>query len=148
MLRSITLFIHILSALTVFTALGAESLALTQLGRAQDGAAARAALGGFQLGQRLAGPGMLMLLLTGLRLATAYWQWHGVWIGLGLAGMVSIGLVGGLMTGRRLGRLHQRLGENGPGSPWVGDLSALRTSFVLRAVLLVGVVYLMTVKPG
>lgn len=148
MLRSITLFIHIVSALTLFAALGAEWLALIQLGRAQEGATARAALAGFRLGQHLTGPGMLLLLLSGLRLATAYWHWQGPWIRLGLAGLVVIGLIGGLMTGRRVRRLQQRLSGEGPGTPWSGELTVLRTSFALRTALLVGVVYLMTVKPG
>jgi len=148
MLRYITLFIHISAALGVFTALGIEFLALTQLRRAEGGAEAREALAGFRSSQRLAGPAMLLLLLTGLRLATAYWHWQGTWMPLGLAGMVTAGLIGGVLTGRRVRRLSRSLGDDGPGRPWSDDLAVLRTSFMMRAALLLGVVFLMTVKPG
>jgi hypothetical protein len=125
-----------------------EVLALAQLRRAPDGATARVALAGFRASRHVAGPSMLLLLLTGLRLARAYWQWRGAWIGLGLAGLVSVGLVGGLMTGRRLGRLQKSLGDGGTATPWITGFPALRTSFMIRAALLAAVVYLMTVKPG
>lgn len=148
MLRYNLLFIHVISAMGVFTALGIEVLALAQLRRAADGATAGAALAGFRSSQRIGGPSMLVLLLTGLRLASAYWHWQGAWIGLGLAGLVSIGVVGGLMTSRRVNRLQKSLGEGEPGTLVLEALPALRRSFVIRAVLVTGVVYLMTVKPG
>jgi hypothetical protein len=147
MLRSNLLFIHVVSAMGVFTALGMEALALTQLRRASDGATARAALAALGSGQRVAGLSMLGLILTGFGLAAAYWHWQGAWMGLGLAGVVAIGTIGGLMTGRRVRRLRKSLGEGGMGPSLSEALPVLRTSFVMRAALLAGVVYLMTVKP-
>jgi hypothetical protein len=148
MLRYHLLFIHIIAAMGAFTALGIEALALTQLRRASDSATARAALAALGPSQRLGGASMLVLTLSGLSLATTYWRWQGAWIGLGLAGLVAIGAVGGLMTGRSLRRLRRRLGESGVGTSVVDALPVLQTSFMVRAALLAGVVYLMTVKPG
>jgi hypothetical protein len=126
MLRYNLLFIHVVAAMGTFAALGIEALALAQLGRASGGDTERAAVAALGSSRRVGGASMLVLVLTGLGLAAKYWQWQGAWIGSGLAGLVAIGLVGGLMSGR--------------GAPW--------TSFAIRAALLMGVVYLMTVKPG
>jgi hypothetical protein len=148
MLRYNLLFVHIISAMGAFAALGMEAFALTQLRRAPDGATARAALAALGPSQRIGGLSMLVLLLTGIPLATMYWRWQGSWIGLGLAGLVAIGATGGLMTGRRVSRLQKSLGEVGVRTSLIGSLAVLRTSFMIRAALLPAVVYLMTVKPG
>jgi uncharacterized membrane protein len=147
MLRSNVLFIHIASAMAVFAALGVEGLALVHLRRAEGGDRARAALANLGSARRIGGPAMLLLLVSGFWLATAYWHWQGAWIRMGLLGLVAIGAIGGLMTGRAVRRLGPQV--NGPGldaalrqaDPWV------RWSFLIRAALLVAVVYLMTVKP-
>jgi hypothetical protein len=148
MLRYNLLFVHIISAMGVFTSLGMEALVLIQLRRAQDSASARAALAAFSAIQRVSGLSMLVLLLTGLYLATAYWQWRGAWMGSGILGLVAVGAVGGVMTGRRVARLRTSLGAGETGASLGESLPALRASLGIRAALLVGVVYLMTVKPG
>jgi len=148
MLRTNLLFIHVISALALATALGIEAVALNQLRRVTDGASARAALATLDASRRVGGLGVLLLLLSGLGLASAYWHWKGAWIGLGLAGMVGIGAMAGVMTGRRVSLLRRRLGEGALGSALTEALPALRASFVIRGALLAGIVYLMTVKPG
>jgi hypothetical protein len=148
MLRSSLLFIHVIGAMGIFVALGMEALALAQLRRASDGAAARAALAALGAGQRVGGPSMLLVVLSGLYLATAYWRWQGAWIGLGFLGLVSIGAVGGLMTGRTVSRVRKSLETSGTITPLVEVRPTLWASFVIRAALLVAVVFLMTVKPG
>lgn len=147
MLRDNLLFIHVISAMGMFTALGIEALGLTLLRRASDGTTARGALTALGSSRRVGGLSLLMLLLTGLRLAAAYGRGGGAWIGLGLAGLIAIGAIGGLMTGRRVSRLQKIPGEGGMSTPVIEALPVLWTSFVLRAALLAGVVYLMTVKP-
>ena len=147
MLRSNLLFIHVASAMGLFVALGVEALALAQLRRTHEGGVVRAAFGDLASARRLAGPAMLLLIVSGFWLATAYWHWKGGWMGLGLLGLIAVAAVGGLMTGRAVRRL--RLHLNDPRfdavlretDPW------LRRSFLIRAALLVAVVYLMTVKP-
>jgi hypothetical protein len=148
MLRSNLLFIHVMSAMGIFLSLGIEGVALAQLRRASDRAAAKAALGSFGVGQRVAGPSMLLLLISGLYLAKAYWQGKGAWIGLGLLGLVVAGALGGAMTGRGTRRLRKAL-ETGSEIAAVGKVDGkLRTSYALRLALFALVVYLMTVKPG
>jgi hypothetical protein len=126
MLRYNLLFLHVAAAMGTFMALGIEALALTQLRRASSGDAEREALAAVGSSRRVSGVSMLVLLLTGLALAGRYWQWQGAWIGAGLVGLVAIGTIDRLMSGRHL--------------RW--------TSFAIRTALLAGVIYVMTVKPG
>jgi hypothetical protein len=148
MLRSILLFVHVVGAMGIFVALGMEALALAQLRRASDAAVSRAALVALGAGQRVGGPSTLLLLLSGLYLATAYWRWQGAWIGLGLLGLVSVGAVGGLMTGRSVRRLRKGLETSATLALLAEERQTLWASFVIRAALLVAVLFLMTVKPG
>jgi hypothetical protein len=148
MLRSNLLFIHIASALAIFASLGIEVLALAHLRRATEGAAARAALADLGTARRVGGPAMLLLLASGFWLATAYWHWRGAWIRLGLLGLVVVGAVGAVMSGRPLRRLRALTGQPGLDAAIRDADPALRWAFVIRTVLLAAVVYLMTVKPS
>jgi hypothetical protein len=87
-------------------------------------------------------------VLSGIYLATAYWQWQGAWMGLGFVGMITIGAVGGIMTGRNAGRLRKDLDASRGSTASVTVPAVFWTSFAIRAALLVAVVFLMTVKPG
>jgi hypothetical protein len=51
------------------------------------------------------------------------------------------------MTARRIGRLRKSIDDGGLGASLSEAHAGLRTSLVIRAALLAGVVYLMTVKP-
>jgi hypothetical protein len=148
MLRSNLLFVHVISAMGVFATLGMETLALMQIRRATDITAARTALGTLGAGQRVGGPSIVVLLLSGFYLATAFWHWKGAWIGLGFLGLVLIAAVGGLMTARTVGRLRKALETGGEIAAVQQAHPTLRTSFAARLTLLIAVVYLMTVKPG
>lgn len=148
MLRSNLLFFHIASALALFAALGMEMLALAHLRRATSGAPARAALDDLGTARRVGGPAMLLLIASGFWLATAYWHWRGAWMRLGLLGLVLVGAVGALMTGRVVRRLRPLLEQPGFDAGLRDADPALRWSFVIRTVLLAAVAYLMTVKPS
>ena len=148
MIRSILLFLHVAGAMGVFVALGMEALALNQLRRASNGAAVRDALSALGANQRVMGPSGLLLVLSGLYLATAYWRWQGAWMGLGFLGMISIGAIGGIMTGRTVGRLRKEVEGARAITSSVTGSPVLWASFAIRAALLIGVLFLMTVKPG
>lgn len=147
MLRYNLLFIHVVSAMGIFTALGMEALALAQLRRAEDDTSARGALAALASTRRIFGPSALMLLLSGVWLASAYWRWQGAWMGLGLLALIAVGAIGGVITGRHVSRIQKNTGSGTVGRSLTESLPMLQTSFVIRAAMLVAVVYLMTVKP-
>lgn len=148
MLRSNLLFIHVLSAMAMFTMLGMEALGLTQVARATDLASARAALLSLRSRQRGAGLSLLVLFLSGAYLARVFWQWKGAWIGLGLLGLLLLATLGALVSGRTVGRLRAGLERGGDIASIQLSRPRLQRSLVLRLALLVAIVYLMTVKPG
>ena len=131
----------------LFVALGIEALALAQLRRATDSAAARTALSDLLSARHFVGPSMLLLLVTGFWLAKVFWHGQGTWIRLGLLGLVAFVAVAALMTGRTARRLAPRLNEPDFDAARRAANATLRRSFVIRALLVIAVVYLMTAKP-
>lgn len=130
-----------------FAALGIEAIALAHLRRAAGGNMARGALADLRSAQRVGGPAMLLLIVSGFWLATAYWHWRGAWMRLGLLGSVAVGAVAGLMTGRATRELSAHLEQPGFNAVLRAGNISLRRSYLIRVVLLAAVVYLMTVKP-
>ena len=94
---------------------------------------------------------MLTLLITGIYMTATNWG-QLPWIALGLLGMSIMAILGGRLTGRRLMVLARTLPvEDGSVSPeFASQLQdpALRLSLWLRTALGLGVIFLMTVKPG
>jgi hypothetical protein len=148
MLRYLFLFLHVTSAMGVFAALGIEAAALFQLRRADAVADGRAALQAYQLVRPVGALSLLGILVSGIYLATTAWQWRGAWIGLGFLGLVIVAGIGGVATRRGLARVERAAnGARGVAGGDRGD-AILRASLRARVAILVGVVYLMTVKPG
>jgi hypothetical protein len=142
MLRYPVLFIHVISAMGIFAALGIEAAALYQLRRATGPGDVRVALQAYGLVRLVGALSLVGTLLSGIYLATTAWQWRGAWIGLGFLGLIITAGIGGTATRVGVTRLQQGT---------AGDdraVSVLRASLLARLAMLIGVVYLMTVKPG
>jgi hypothetical protein len=92
-----------------------------------------------------------LILLMGLYLMAVAWGWKG-WIATGLTGLLLIGLIGGLLTGTRMARLGPAVGR--AEGPLTEELRrALRDPVLVissrvRIGLVLGVLYLMSVKPS
>jgi len=136
----LALFLHVAFAMALFAGLGIEGATLLRARRAEG--PTEPAGSSLLWAQRLAGPGLGGTVLVGLYLAGTTWGWRVAWIDLAIAGVLLVGAVWGTMTGARLARLH-REGHAGP----LAD-PVLWWSFTTRTGLLVGIVFLMTVKPG
>ncbi|HKA56986.1 MAG TPA: hypothetical protein VKD28_00065 [Gemmatimonadales bacterium] len=148
-IRAIALFLHVVGALGLFSALTLEWAALYNLRRADSAGQLRAA--GRLLGAlRLVGsPAALTLVITGLYLSARWGEQ--AWIGLGLFGLILIAIVGGALSGRRLGKITREMPIEGavPAALRARILDPmLVVSAWFRTGLALGVVYLMTTKPG
>jgi hypothetical protein len=100
---------------------------------------------------RLAPASLGLILVTGLWMTATAWGPKG-WILVALASLVLLALVGALGTGIRMARLGPAIGRaNGP---LTDELKAalrdpvLLTSIRTRVALVLGIVFLMTVKPS
>jgi uncharacterized membrane protein len=142
MTHALALFVHVASAMALFAALGIEGSSLLHARRAPDAGGVEAALRGMRWVQRVGGPAMGGTVLAGLYLAGTAWGWRQAWIDVALAGFVLLGAVGGTMTGARVARLQRNKDAGGLRDP------VLWWSFTIRLGVLVGIVFLMTVKPG
>lgn len=149
-LHSLFLFLHVTSAMGLFAALGMEGLGLLQLRRAAGARDIVTVLDGFRLVERVGGLSLATAVLSGAYLASTAWHWRGAWISVAFASLVVIAVIGATMSGRRIARLrvtttggdasesHARSRQRDP---------ILAASFLMRASILLGIVFLMTVKP-
>jgi hypothetical protein len=150
MLYSIALFFHVLGAVGLFVALGVEWTSLRNLPRATTVGEARGWLGLFLLLRRIHPWSFVTILVTGIYMMAVFWG-GAPWIALGLLAMLAIPALGAGMTARRVRSIGPALGE-------ASELDAslrtrlsdpiMRLSLRLRIGLAVGIVFLMTVKPG
>ena len=147
----LSIFLHVVAALAIFGAMTVEWLVMHRL---QGGASVRQVRETLHLLKPLrflGPPSMLTLLVTGVYMGATNWG-HQPWIALGLLGLVLMGALGGGVTARRIGALARSVPEqDGPISPELASNlyhPALGLSLRLRLAIGLGVVFLMTVKPG
>jgi hypothetical protein len=153
LLYPLVLFLHILGAFGLVAAITLEAIGLRGLRRAVRSEDALMWLGisrGLVL--RLAPASLGLILVTGLWMTATTWGPKG-WILVALASLVLLAVVGALGTGIRVARIGSAVGGATPG-PLSDDLrrtlrdSILLTSLRTRLAIVLGVVFLMTVKPS
>ncbi len=151
MLYSVVLFLHVVAALGLGAALGIEWTALPRLRSVTTLDAARPWAGALRPLRLLGGPGMLVLLVTGGYMMGNRWGSQ-PWIIVALVGLIVLGVLGGGIAGRRFRAIGAALRQSGPQlDPATRQLladPALRVSLHMRTTLLIGIILLMTVRPG
>lgn len=148
---AIVVFLHVVGALGVFAAMGLEWTCVANLRRASTVAQVREWARLLRNIRMLEAPAGLTILVTGLYLSTRWGEQP--WIGLGLLGLIIIGVLGGALTGRRAAAIARAVPTTDD-EPIPDSLhrllhdGVLRLSTRLRVCLGLGVVFLMSVKPG
>jgi hypothetical protein len=151
LLYHLALFLHILGAFGLVAAMTFEVIGLQGLRRAIRTEDALTSLGVARVVQRLAPASLGLILVMGLYLTATSWG-PSAWILVSLAGLVAIGLIGGLLTGVRMARIGPAVGRSsGPLSDEV--TAALRDPILLASLrtrlgLVLGILLLMTLKPA
>ncbi len=137
MIRLLVVFIHVCAAMGIFGAAAIEGASILELNRA---GASPTALQGFALTRRLGSLSFALILLSGIFLTQAVWGWQTAWISVAMSSMVVMVLIGAIVTRRAMARLSA--------TPVAVDTyQTLVWSFLTRAGILIGIVFLMTVKP-
>jgi len=148
---SISVFLHIVGALGIFAAIGLEWAGRSNLRRATDTTQVREWIRLLAAPRTVGGPSALLVLVTGIYMSATRWGPQG-WTLVALVGMVGVAAVGGAVGGRRVSAIAQALpAEAGPVSPTLRqrlDDPALTLSLWTRTALLLGIVFLMSVRPG
>jgi hypothetical protein len=137
MLRLLVVFVHVCGAMGLFGAAAIEGASLLQL-HAPGGAPV--AMRGFGLARRVGSLSFALTLASGIALTQAIWGWQAHWISVALAALGVMILIGATTSRRAMERLRVSVNPSTVSS-------ALTFSFVVRASLLIGIVFLMTVKP-
>jgi hypothetical protein len=148
---SIALFFHIVGALGFFVALGLEWAGLRQIRNATTTEQVRAGMRLSGSTRRLGMASMLTILVFGFYMAAVAWGGP-AWIVVTLAVIVVLIALSVALTGPRMAALGRALAmEKGPLSPNLHQLAnnpLLWISIQTRVAVALGIVFLMTVKPG
>lgn len=148
MLYLIALFLHVTGALMLAAAVAVEWLCVISLRKAATIESARGPLSTYSRLGMIGGIGMFLILIPGIYMAAVAWRDAG-WVAVGFVGIVLIGAIGGIMTGRKMRKMKSDAAGINELTPEfrkrAGD-NSLVLSIRLRTVILVGVVYMMTVK--
>ena len=140
-LYSIALFIHIVGAVLLFVTLTVEGIALRLLRRAATIEAAQGAAALLQL-NRIVGPlSALGVLIPGLYMTATNWGWV-AWIVVALVSWLAIAVLGAVNGIRILALERSQSLLSGIRHP------QFLISWLTRVGMALGVVFLMTIKPG
>jgi len=137
MLRLAIVFIHVCAAMGIFGAAAIEGASVLELNRA---GASPTAVQGFALARRLGSISFAFILLTGIFLTQTVWGWQTAWIRVAMTSIVVMVVIGATVTRRAMTRLRAI-------PVAVDTYQTLAWSFLTRAGILIGIVFLMTVKP-
>lgn len=148
---SIALFFHIVGAIGFFVALGLEWTRLQQIRSATTSEQVRASMGIYQSVRRFGMASMLTILIFGLYMAATVWGWP-AWITVALGSLVLIIVLTTVLTRPRIAAIGRALAtEKGPLTPTLQQLAShplLWVSIQTRVAIALGIVFLMTIKPG
>jgi hypothetical protein len=140
-LYSIALFLHVVGALLLFVTLTVEGVALGQLRRATTTEEAQGAAAMLRL-NRIVGPlSALGVLIPGLYMTATSWGWV-PWIVVALISWVLLAVLGAVNGIRIAGLERSQDLLTGIRNP------AFLISWLTRVGMALGVVFLMTAKPG
>lgn len=153
-LYQVALYVHILGVLTLFVAIGAESLAVWGIGRAQTQDEMRLWLRSAKGPEKMFPLAGALILIAGLYMAITLWG-GAPWVDLGLLGLIAFSVAGAVVNGGRFKALEKAL-EKATGASGAGALGddvrrevanpTLRISLWAMSLGALGIVYMMIVK--
>ena len=149
----VALLVHILGVLGVFIATGIEQVVLLRLRAARTTQLVREWVHVMDGVDKLFPPSVLLLVLAGLYMTFTVWGWGQAWIDVSLGTLVLVGILGPAVNGSGLKAIGRAVAVL-PDGPLSADLSrliyhpVLNMSTSITAFLTLGIVFLMTLKPG
>jgi hypothetical protein len=149
-LYSVVLFVHVASALGIFAALSLEAVALLHLRRSTTASEVRLWMELAPGLPSLAIGSLIFLLLTGIFMTAQMSGWTLAWPRVAVATLILIAPLGAA-TGRRMRAIRLACAASKPNeSDFLGKLRDpfLKFSMNIRIALVLGIVLLMTAKPG
>lgn len=150
-LYPLLIFVHVLGAVGLFAAIGIEVLAFTRLQRAASVGQAQTWMALLRDQGRIGPVSMVAILVTGIWMLVVRWGPE-PWMIITLAWLIAMGVSTALLARRPMARLGALLTDDtdsvAPDFPAAVTSTPLAASLRLRVFMAVGIVALMTIKPG
>ncbi len=143
-------FLHVTGALLLSAAMGIEWICVMNLRRAASTEGVERSLRNYSLLGALGPIATVLILVPGIYMTLRVWREHMSWIEVSFAGLVGIALIGGLVTGRRLGKVRELLRRENSLTPEVRKVlngDSLILSLQMRICIFLGIILMMVVKP-
>lgn len=151
-LYPIFLYVHVIGAIGYSAGTLISLLGLASLRRARSVEGTRSILGLLELSGPASGISLLFTIIAGLYMAGTAWDWQTGWIDVALGSLVLLLAMGALMGTRRhaIAKMTQEM-PDGPlpeslrrriYDPWMS------MGVYMLVTLLLGIIFLMTVKPA
>jgi hypothetical protein len=150
MLYTISLYLHIVGALTMFFAIGIEWMCLVNLRKSRTRENILTWLNCFSMLKKIFPIAFLLLLIPGIYMMTEIWV-NAAWAILGIIGLISLSISGSVLSGKKMIAVKMEAVKSENEFPLsklllkVGD-KYFWNSFLIRGFTAVGIVFLMTFK--
>ncbi len=153
-LYTIVLFLHVSGDIGLFIGIGTQLFSLAALRRAKNVAQVRAIVGLITMSDSVSVVSALLTIAAGLYMALTVWGLQTGWIAVALASIIVLlpPLIRGVIEPRM--RAIVAMAREAPDGPLSAALSAhihdpvLGTALQTMAALVLGIVFLMTIKPS
>ena len=148
MIRSATLFAHVVGMLVLFGGLGLEWLTVNTPKRSTNREQALPWVSVFSALPRVIGIAVGLIVLSGIYLAARTHAYDAGWVRVSFGAMVLMGILGGPVVRSRISAIRQAAGRDGALAALHIHVSdrLLRASLFIRVAVGLAVVYLMIAK--
>ncbi len=150
MAYTIALFFHITGTLLLAASFAIEWACIRGLRNSRTLDEARICLIPYSKLPMIGGIGSAVILLAGVYMTFDEWGWA-EWIIVSFVGWVILGATGGIITGKKMRAIEEALKQEDRRLDTVQSITAdpaVTASFWVRITMLLGIVYMMTAKPG
>ena len=100
------IFVHVCSVIGLFVAIVLEAAAVYRLGSTRSTAVVRENLATLAILEKALPGAVAIVLISGLSMVLLRWGWTQAWIDSALAVLVLLGVLGPIITGRRVTRIR------------------------------------------
>lgn len=150
MIYKLALFLHVTGALFVSAAIAIEWICLILFRKTDTIQRIEESVGYYAKVGKLGDIGAFLLLIPGIYMMITVWN-VASWAICGFFGLLSIGLIGGVVTGRTMKKIANLIKVQNQLVHELRQLlnnNSLWLSIKVRTAILLGVIFLMTAKPG
>jgi hypothetical protein len=144
--HTLTLFLHISSALILFFAFGIEWTAISFLGKSQNSEEASIWLRLAKLAPIINGPALLVAILSGGYLASIISAFKQGWVSASFVGIAIVALIGGAINVPKMRAIRLAISSRGTVLAVSLQTKALPVSVRLRTFTTLAIVYIMVAK--